>query len=223
MPELDLFSSTGSRMRRPGVTSGIRAFEPRDLTVIEGLQVTSQLRTACDLGRLLWRFDALGAIDGFLRQGLDHDRLLAEIDRFKGFRGVLQLRELAPLGDRKAESQPESALRLHWFDADIGTPETQIWVYDDDGTPKYRIDVGNSEVSYGGEYFGEQFHGEEERVHDDGRIAWLEERRNWNIDVFTKVHVYGRELVAADRLRHGFMRADKAQPGRHTSYIDLSR
>jgi hypothetical protein len=223
MPDLDIFSSMGSRMRRPGVASGTRGLEPRDLVVIDGLRLTTQLRTACDLGRLLWRFDALGAIDGFLRRGLDHASLLAEVDRFKGYRGVLQLRELAPLGDGKAESQPESALRLHWYDADIGTPETQIWVHDDDGRPKYRIDVGNSDVSYGAEYFGEQFHGEEEEAADQDRIAWLEERRDWSIDVFSKVDVYGRELAAADRLRHGFLRAETAERARHTSYIDLSR
>jgi hypothetical protein len=223
MPELDVFSSTGSRMRRSGIASGIRSLEPRDVMVIDGLQVTTQLRTACDLGRLLWRFDALGAIDGFLRRGLDHSFLLAEVDRYKGYRGVLQLRELAPLGDGKAESQPESALRLHWYDADIGTPETQIWVYDDDGRPKYRIDVGNPEVTYGAEYFGEQFHGDEEKARDEDRIAWLEKQRAWIIDVFTKVDVYGRELAASDRLRHGFHRAEIAACARHTSYIDLSR
>lgn len=222
MPELDIFSSKGSRMRRPGVASGIRGFEPRDLMVIDGLRLTTQLRTVCDLGRLLWRFDALGAIDGFLRQGLDHALLLDEVDRFKGYRGVLQLRELAPLGDRKAESQPESALRLHWYDADIGTPETQIWVHDDDGTPKYRIDVGSVEVAYGAEYFGEQFHGEDDTEHDEGRIVWLE-GRDWRIDVFTRIDVYGQELVAADRLRHGFLLAERALSARHRTYIDLSR
>ncbi len=223
MPELDVFSSTGSRMRRPGVTSGIRGLEPRDLMVVDGLQLTTPLRTACDLGRLLWRFDALGAIDGFLRQGLDQARLVDEVARFKGYRGVLQLRELAPLGDRKAESQPESALRLHWYDADIGTPETQIWVYDDDGRPKYRIDVGNAEVTYGAEYFGEEFHGDDEKERDESRITWLEQKRDWSIDVFTKIDVYGSELAAADRLRRGFLLAEAAQCLRHTSYIDLAR
>ena len=92
MPELDVVSSAGSRVRRPGIDSGIREFIPSDLMVIDGLRVTTKLRTACDLGRLLWRFDALAAIDGFLRAGLDHDELLTELDRFKGFRGIVQLR-----------------------------------------------------------------------------------------------------------------------------------
>ena len=223
MPPLDVVSSQSSRMRRPGIDSGIRVFTAADVMVLDGLRVTTKLRTACDLGRLLWRFDALAAIDGFLRAGLDHAELLAEVDRYKGFRGVVQLRTLAPLGDRKAESQPESALRLHWYDADIGTPETQVWVYDDDGTAKYRIDVADPEVCYGGEYFGEEFHGEDDEEHDESRIGWLEQERDWKIDVFIKDDVYGRELIAADRLRRGFLMAHASQAVRHTTYIDLSR
>lgn len=102
LPDLDVFSNKGSRIRRPGVASGVRDLVPGDLMELEGLRLTTPLRTACDLGRLLWRFDALGAIDGFLRRGLDHARLLGEVDRFKGYRGILQLRELAPLGDGSA-------------------------------------------------------------------------------------------------------------------------
>lgn len=223
MPELDIFSATGSRMRRPGITSGIRGLEKRDVQVINGLPVTTRLRTACDLGRILWRFDALGAIDGFLRLGLDHAELLAELDRYKGYRGVRQLRELAPLGDRGAESQPESALRLHWYDAELPKPQTQIWVYDDDGTPKFRIDVGREEERYGAEYFGEQWHGDDQQDADEARLEWLARHRTWVMDVFVKEHVYGSDLAASSMLRGGFARAEAAMKTRAITYIDLSR
>lgn len=223
MPTLDVVSSTSSRVRRPGIDSGIRSFTAADVTVLDGLRVTTKLRTACDLGRLLWRFDALAAIDGFLRAGVDHAELLAEVDRYKGFRGVVQLRTLAPLGDGKAESPPESALRLHWYDADIGTPETQIWVHDDAGRPTYRIDVGDPEARYGAEYFGEEFHGDADEQHDESRIGWLETERDWGIDVFRKDDVYGDELCAADRLRRGFLLAEAGQRSKRATYIDLAR
>lgn len=223
MPDLDIFSATGSRIRRPGIASGIRGLAKRDVVVIDGLPLTTHLRTACDLGRILWRFDALGAIDGFLRLGLPHDQLLAELDRFKGYRGVRQLRQLAPLGDPGAESQPESALRLHWYDAELPKPQTQIWVHDDDGTPKYRIDVGHEEQLYGAEYFGEQWHGDSEQEDDDARLGWLARRRSWVMDVFTKEHVYGSDLAASAMLRHGFARAEAALETRAATYIDLSR
>jgi hypothetical protein len=191
--------------------------------VIDGLPLTTRLRTACDLGRVLWRFDALGALDGFLRLGLDHGELLAEVERFKGFRGVRQLRELAPLGDAGAESQPESALRLHWHDADLPRPQTQIWVCDEDGIPRFRIDVGRVDVRYGAEYFGEEWHGEDQAPHDEARLTWLTEKRSWVMDVFTKVDVYGSELEACSMLRRGFARAEEAARTRAATYIDLSR
>ena len=224
MPSIDLYSRSGSRMRRTGVASGIRDLRPTDIDELGPVAVTTPLRTACDLGRLLWRFDALAAIDGFLRHGVDQDELVREAERFKGFRGVVQLRRLAALGDKGAESPPESALRLHWHEADIPAwPRTQIWVHDDDGRPRYRIDVGDPEVRFGAEYYGAEFHGDDVEADDEERIAWLERRRAWHMEVFTKEAVYGRELSAADRLHAGFVRARRTLGGRAAAYVDLAR
>ena len=220
MPALDVVSLQSSRLRRPGVASGVRELRARDVEHLGQLTVTTSLRTACDLGRRLWRFDALAAIDGFLRLGLDDKLLLSESERFKGHRGVRQLRELVPLGDAGAESPPESALRLHWHDAQLPRPETQIWVPDDDGRPRFRIDVGHREARYGAEYFGEEFHPDEQDDHDEARLAWLRTRRDWVMDVFVKSDVYGSDLAAADRLGRGFAEA-LARPS--VTYIDLSR
>lgn len=224
MPSLDLFSSSGSRVRRAGIRSGVRDLLPRDIEDVDGVRLTTPLRTACDLGRLLWRYDALGAIDGFLRLGVDQARLLAEVDRFKGYRGVVQLRRLAPLGDVGAESPPESALRLHWHESGIAAPpRTQVWVHDDDGTPRFRIDVGCPEVRYGAEYFGEEFHGDDDREEDQARLEWLEVRRGWAMEVFTKVDVYGADLGAGDRLNRGFERARRTYATRSATVVDLAR
>ena len=132
----------------PGVASAVARLLRTDVTVVQGVRVTTALRTALDLGRLLWRYDALAAIDGFLRIGVPHEILIAEIGRFRGYRGVRQLRALAPLGDGRAESPGESALRLHWYDAGLPRPELQIWVYDDDGVAIYRLDIALPEIRY---------------------------------------------------------------------------
>ncbi|WP_121251296.1 type IV toxin-antitoxin system AbiEi family antitoxin domain-containing protein [Nocardioides ferulae] len=197
----------GRRVRRPGVASGERMLLPSDVVEVHGLAVTSPLRTACDLGRELWRFDALAALDQFLRLGVDSAELLAEVGRFKGYRGVIQLRTLAPLADPRAESQPESALRLHWMDADLPSPVPQHWVCDDVGNPVYRIDIAAPEVRYGAEYYGAAHHdGEAARARDRERLAWLE-ARGWVIDVFKSRDVYGAEGRARPRLREGWLRA----------------
>ncbi|KRF36072.1 hypothetical protein [Nocardioides sp. Soil805] len=221
MPTLDVFSQAGSRMRRDSIRSGVRTLTARDVCTIDGLRVTTPLRTACDLGRSLWRYDALAAIDGFLRHGVDPAQLLSESERFKGHRGVVQLRRMVALGDPGAESPPESALRLHWHEAGLPWPETQIWVYDGD-VPRYRIDLGDEQTRYGAEYFGEEFHDEDQREHDEGRITWLETERDWVMDVFVKQHVYGLD-PASLRLRQGFERARRHLGLRGTAYIDLGR
>lgn len=219
MPSLDVFSRAGNRLRRPEVASGCRELMARDLDHLGGLTVTTPLRTACDLGRLLWRFDALAAIDGFLRIGVPHGLLLSEVERFKGYRGIRQLRTLSPLGDPGAESAPESALRLHWYDAELPRPETQIWVDDDAGAGRFRIDLGSRAAGYGAEYFGEAFHAADQREHDEARLAWLREERGWHMDVFTRVDVYGAELRACERLRRGHAAAAARAP----TYVDLAR
>ena len=224
MPSLDLYSRSDSRMRRAGVSSGTRHLTGADIEDAGGVAVTTALRTACDLGRLLWRYDALAAIDGFLRLGVAREQLVGEIDRFKGHRGVVQLRRLAALGDPGAESPPESALRLHWHEADIPAwPTTQIWVHADDGTPKFRIDVGDPEVRFGGEYFGEEFHGEDDEASDEDRLRWLRNRRAWVMEVFTKSDVYGPDLAAGDRLHQGYFAARSTMGLRRRTYVDLGR
>lgn len=223
MPPIDVFSREASRMRRSGIQSGVRQLTDRDINVVKGLSLTTKVRTACDLGRLLWRFDALSVIDGLLRVGLDHGALMDEMERFKGYRGVRQLRQLVPLGDPLAESPPESALRLHWHDAGLPWPTCQIWVYDDDGRPRYRIDLGHEETLYGGEYFGEEFHDDDDREDDEARLEWLARQRSWALDVFRREDVYGHELAAGTRLRAGFDLARRDLGVRRAVVLDLGR
>lgn len=223
MPALEVFSQSGSRMRRDGIASGTRDLLPRDIVEIDGLLATTMLRTACDVGRRLWRYDAIGALDGMLRAGVERAELIAEVDRFKGFRGVIQLRELAPLADKRAESQPEGALRLHWIEADLPSPEPQVWVHDDDGTPRYRIDIGHRETRYGAEYFGEEFHDETAREADEDRLEWLRKQRAWEMDVFDKDAVYGRTPDPYVTLQQGFARARGQLGLRAAVTIDLGR
>ena len=210
VPPISVFHTDDTRVRRPGVAAGRRGLLPTDRTVIHGVQVTTALRTALDLGRLLRRFDAMAAIDGFLRIGVPHEVLLAEIERFRGYRGVRQLRALAPLGDGLAESVAESALRLYWYDAGLPTPVLQFWEYDDAGAPVYRLDITLPEIGYCAEYDGEDFHtSPKDRAHDEARREWLSHERGWDIDVFTKEDVYGPKGFPPAVLRNGFERARK--------------
>ena len=161
-----------------------------------------------DLGRLLWRYDALAAIDGFLRLGVPLALISGELGRYRGYRGVRQLRALVPLGDARAESGPESALRLHWIEANLPPPVLQHWIYDDDGTPLYRLDIADPDARYAAEYDGDEFHSDAvDMVHDDVRRTWLREHRDWSVDPFRKNPVYTHPARVGDLLAAGHAEA----------------
>lgn len=191
-PPIDTCKSTDSRVERPGI-AGKRRFTllPADVEVVHDLRVTSALRTALDLGRRLWRYDALAALDGALRIGVDHQELLEQMKRFKGQRGVVQLRELAPLADGRAESPGESALRLRWHEAGLPKPEPQFEITDQWGRTIYRLDVPLPELAFGAEYDGEENHTEpKDRAHDLARRQDLADRFGWEVKGFRKHDVY---------------------------------
>jgi hypothetical protein len=200
-----------SRVRRGDVDGRRRQLLDRDVMELWGVRVTTPIRTGLDLGRRLWRFDALGALDGVLHLGVDHDELLEESLRFKGHRGMRQLRALAPLADGRAESPGESALRLHWLDAGLPRPEPQHGILDDWGHEIYRLDVPFPAARYAAEYDGEQFHSDPDDVrNDEERRDWITRERGWLIDVFRKDDVYGRNTDVGERLQAGLRRAREA-------------
>jgi hypothetical protein len=111
----------GRRPGRPGIR-GIR-YSGHDLQTVEGVHCTTPLRTALDLGRWLPPDHALAALDGLLALRLfPHTALMAEVSRFGGLHGVVQLRELAALADGRSDGPAESVLRLRWLDGRLPTP-----------------------------------------------------------------------------------------------------
>jgi len=111
----------GRRAGRPGVR-GVR-YAAHDLQTLEDVRCTTPLRTALDLGRWLPPDHALAALDGLLAlRVFPHTALMAEVPRFGGLHGVVQLRELAALADGRADGPAESVLRLRWLDGHLPTP-----------------------------------------------------------------------------------------------------
>ncbi|WP_345518107.1 hypothetical protein [Nocardioides conyzicola] len=206
VPPISCFRpSDGGRLRNGLTESGERAVLPQDLMEINGLVVTTPLRTALDLGRLQRTADLkLHGMDCMLSLNVfTHQHLLAEIPRFRRQRGVVELRVLAPLADGGSESFGESAVRLRWHAAGLPPPQTQISVMVD-GREVYRIDLGLEDLLFGAEYFGEQWHAETDAPHDEERLEWLARERGWAIDVFRKQHVFGQQQDAERRLRIGY-------------------
>lgn len=196
----------GHRLRSKLTESGSRDLGREDIVEIGGFRVTSGLRTACDLGRLLHRDQALAALDSLLRGELfSRDELLHEIRRFKGMRFVTQLRELAPLADGRSQSPGESILRLRWIDCgDLPMPDLQVEVPTPWGS-SYWLDLGVAEFLYAGEYDGPEWHGDERTAHDLGRRGWISENEGWEIDVFVGANIHGPHQDAEIRLRRALL------------------
>lgn len=217
VPPVTIFRSAGkNRLRNDLAASGERTFGPHDLMELEGLTVTTPLRTALDLGRLTHRDWALAAIDALLRGGaFSPDELVDEVERFRGQRGVVQLRELAPLGDPRAESPGESVLRLRWLDlTSLPRPEPQVPILLPDGRLLYRIDLGERALRFGVEYDGEEHHTEEEdRDHDARRRQVLAEHFDWIVRPVTKANVFGASRDI-ERILHEGIREARSRLGR---------
>jgi hypothetical protein len=173
-----------SRTRRDGIDGRTRDLTPEDIMVIGGVRVTTPLRTALDLGCNLRRRDALAALDQFMRvHGLTDADLGRAAVRYFRRRGVIQLRQLIPIADSRAESPRESWTRLEIVDAGLPAPEPQYWIRID-GVPTYRLDLAYPKCRIAVEYDGDEFHlrTEEQKRHDAKRREWLR-RQGWTVVV----------------------------------------
>jgi len=192
------------RLRHGLADSGERTFQPDDLTEIRGLRATTPIRTAWDLGRTRWQERSLAGLDQMLRlRVFTKEELVAGVARFRGMRWVRVLRAMAPLADGRAESPPESVLRLRWIEVLVfrPTPQFEVW---DGGQFLARLDLASEELRWAAEYDGDEWHSSpEQRTHDRVRRELCEQRANWLITPFRRENLFGRHQNAERLLRVG--------------------
>ncbi len=180
---------------REGVEGRTRDLARADVMTVEGVRVTTPLRTALDLGCLLRRREAMAALDAFARtHGLGKAQLASEAPRFRRRRGVIQMRELIALVDPRAESARESWTRLAIHDAGIVAPEPQVWI-EIDGNPTYRLDLAYRRARVAVEYDGWDTHERtpEQRERDRARRKWLRDN-GWTIIIVRRGDFTGPAL-----------------------------
>jgi hypothetical protein len=214
VPPVCIFRFAGKgRLRNQLCSSGERTFLPEDLVQLEGICVTTPLRTAWDLGRLAHRDMAFAALDALLRlRAFSMGQMLDGVERFKGQRGVVQLRSLAPLADPRAESPGESVLRLRWLDLpSLPPPTPQVPILGPDGREIYRLDLGVEEIRFAAEYDGEEFHSsDEDKEHDKERREILSRGYHWVIKPVGKTNVFGVHRDVERILYEGVLEARRA-------------
>jgi hypothetical protein len=181
---------------RPEVAGGTRDLMPCDWVEVEGVRVTTPIRTAMDLGCSMVRRRALATMDGLMREhGFSVDDLRRLLPRYFRRRGVIQLRELVPLVDGRAESPRESWTRLEIIDHGLPAPELQWWIHVD-GVPTYRLDLAYPHARIAVEYDGAEFHSSlADRERDLARRTWLREH-GWTVIVLDR-HSFAPDAVDA--------------------------
>ena len=187
LPQLEVVSIGGNdRVRRSKVYGGKRDLRDDEICEVDGIRVTTPLRTACDLACLHGRNTALAIFDAFRREhGLtcaDYERMLL---RFRGRRGVKQARELAPYAVASSESFAESWTRMVVIDAGLRAPTPQVWVHLP-GFGWVRLDLAYAHLRIAIEYDGEEHHSSDaDRAHDEKRREALR-RVGWIVIVVRK-------------------------------------
>lgn len=180
-----------------GVDGRTRDLAPHDIVRIDGLPVTTPLRTAMDLGCNLRRREAFAAMNELARHhGITTADLTRAVPRFRGRRGVVQLRQLIALLEPRVESQRESWTLLAILDAGLPRPEPQHWIVVE-GIPTYRLDLAYPGLRVCVEYDGVDAHETDpaQREHDGRRRCWLRDH-GWTVIVVRNGDFTG---VALDR------------------------
>lgn len=170
--------------RRAGIRGMTRDLAEGDIMTVGGVRVTTPLRTAMDLACCLREREALAALNQFARcHAISVDQIADALPRFRGRRGVRQLRELLPLIDVRVESPRESWVYMEIARADLPLPEPQYWI-EVEGVPTYRLDFAWPYHRICLEYDGFDAHlrTDEQREHDRVRRDWLR-RHGWTVIV----------------------------------------
>ncbi|GAA4905999.1 hypothetical protein EV188_102128 [Actinomycetospora succinea] len=147
---------------------------------VHGTLVTSPLRTAFDLARRRDHVEAVVAVDALAhRHELDVAALASYPALRDNPRGARRLPRVIADADARAESPPETRLRLVLHAAGLA-PEPQLQVRDDWGDDVARVDFGWRELRFALEYQGddhrtdqEQWRRDVERIARLAAVGWL--------------------------------------------------
>ena len=193
IPQVSMFvNRKGARLRNEFASSGERTLKSEDVTEVLGVRVTSALRTACDLGRLLNRD---GRSPRSTRCSLWVSSTPTSVGRGQAIPRDARSTPAArvrPLADGRAQSAAESILRLRWLDLlTLPRPEPQIEVLRP-GQPSYWLDLGvRTSATPRSTTVRSGTGGLPSKARDASRRTWIREERGWIIDVVTKDNLFG--------------------------------
>jgi hypothetical protein len=144
-----------------------------DVDVVDDVPVTSAVRTAWDVAALEPLGTAVATLDAMVRAGsVDQAVLAVQVVAGAGRWGVQRVRRAVALVDPRADSVPESRVRVALVRAGLApVPQYEVVV---DGRLLARVDLGWPEHKVALEYEGAYHFDGSQIVRDDARYARLE-------------------------------------------------
>lgn len=189
----------------PGVISRNERFTDGEVCHIGGMSVTSPARTAFDLARHVPPVRTVEHLDALANAtGVTDAQILALAERYRGARGMKQLRTAVAHMDAGAQSPKETWLRMLLVRRGFPRPRTQIPVLNGRGKPFAYLDMGWEDVKIAVEYDGDHHRKDRNQyVWDEQRLRLIRAREWLHVKVInedTEDDVVER-VVAAWRFR----------------------
>jgi hypothetical protein len=195
-----------NRRRTPGITVWADAIEDDEICFVDGIRVTTPLRTAVDFARRYPVDSAVVAIDALARATrLKQTDIDIALHRYRGRPGIKKARAAIELVDPGAESPPETRLRLLIIRAGYPPPETQMSIYNEYGGFIGDVDMGWRDLKIAIEYEGKhhrmsrrEFEKDIRRIDELIEEGWIVIR----VTAATTEGVFLRRLESAWAARH---------------------
>jgi Protein of unknown function (DUF559) len=182
-PQAPAELSRADRHSPKGIVAHTYDLTDDECCLVDGMRITTPVRTAFDIGRSMRRDHAVVHLDALTHAtDLKIRDVLTLADGKRGLRGVRKLRKTLAFVDGGAESPQETRVRLLFMDAGLPVPETQIEFADEYGVVRIRVDMGWREWKVAVEY--------------DGVQHWSDKyQRSWDIDRIAKLEAAGWVVI----------------------------
>ncbi len=166
-----------AKIRRPPQVRTLRSnLHESDIIDLDGLSITSPLRTAFDLARTQSRWHAVASVDrlAYLRI-IDLEDLRDYVKSQERRHGIRRATLVSRLVSGRAESPPESITRMVWLEAGLPEPLVNAEVHDRSGQFVARVDLLDPRSRLVVEYDGAHHASAAQRQRDSVREQVLEE------------------------------------------------
>lgn len=187
---LEMSVEPGNSIERPGVRCHRRVIDAKDLREVDGLLLTSPVRTILDLAAQLPLIDLVVVMDSAMKKKTCTREQLVARAHDRGVRGIVMYRRALPLCDGLSESAMETLMRLLIVLSGLPAPRPQVKIYNEFQEFVARADLHAHGVRAAFEYDGGGH--DEPVVHARDMKQWRDLRAaGYEVFPYTAAELFG--------------------------------